>query len=82
MDNDKKQKAAGALIAKEVNLPCPRCGKNKFSIVGETYISLQTEPGKMVLGGPSIPTVIVACNNCGYISQHAKKVLGLMEVNS
>lgn len=34
--------------------------------------------GGMVLGGPTIPTIALICNNCGFTSQHALGVLGLL----
>ena len=30
------------------------------------------------IGGPSIPSIITACSRCGYLSQHALGVLGLL----
>lgn len=59
--------------------PCPRCGNKNFSIL-EGYFNqtLQTELKGMVIGGPSVPTVVVVCSKCGYISQHALGTLGLL----
>lgn len=77
MDQSRQDKAIKALTAKGVKLPCPRCGNAGFSIVGETMIPLQSDPNSFQIGGPSVPTVLVACNNCGYITQHAQVTLGL-----
>ena len=79
MDSTKQTRIINALKAKQVHLPCPRCGQPKFSVVGETIISLQNDPNVISIGGPSIPTVIVACDNCGYITQHAQIPLGLVK---
>lgn len=78
MTPDRQDKAIAALRTKGVNRPCPRCGAPKFSVVGETSISLQENPSVFSVGGPSIPTVLVACDNCGYITQHAQVSLGLV----
>jgi len=32
----------------------------------------------MVIGGPSVPSVVTACNRCGYLSQHTLGTLGLL----
>jgi uncharacterized Zn finger protein len=75
MDQNRLNELVKALTAKGVNKPCPRCGNIKFSVVGETNIPLQDDPNVFAIGGPSIPTVIVACDSCGYITQHATMVL-------
>lgn len=79
MDKIKQSQVIEALKAKQVHLPCPRCSQPKFSIVGESIISIQNDPNVLSIGGPSIPTVIVACDNCGYITQHATIPLGLVK---
>jgi len=64
---------------KRVNKPCPRCGNTSFSIAGESEISVKKE-GEGLLSVDtkmSIPTVVVVCDNCGFISHHAKVALGL-----
>lgn len=75
MDQKRLNELVIALTAKGVSRPCPRCGNSKFSIIGETNIPLQEDPSVFAVGGPSIPTVIVACDSCGYITQHATMVL-------
>lgn len=77
MDNDRREKIAQALQRLSVNQPCPRCQNFRFSVVGEGFISLNADPGTINLGGPGIPTAIVACDRCGFITEHALKVLGL-----
>jgi ribosomal protein S27AE len=78
MEQKRLDQIVQALTEKGVNRPCSRCGNAKFSIVGETLIPLQDDPSVFSIGGPSIPTVVVACDNCGYITQHATAPLGLM----
>jgi uncharacterized Zn finger protein len=75
MDQSRRNELIRALTAKGVNRPCPRCGNAKFSVVGETNIPLQDDPNVFSIGGPSIPAIIVACDSCGYITQHATMVL-------
>lgn len=77
MEQNRLDQVVRALQSKGVNRPCSRCGHLKFSVVGETQISLQEDPNAFVIGGPSIPAVVVACDNCGYLTQHASVPLGL-----
>lgn len=75
MDQKRLNELVSALTAKGVNLSCPRCGENKFTVIGETNIPIQEDPSILRIGGPSIPTVIVACGSCGFIMQHATMVV-------
>ena len=63
---------------------CPMCGHPHFTI-SDAYLSntLQTDFTSVTLGGPSIPSLAIICKNCGFISQHALGILGLLpaEVN-
>jgi len=81
-DKDKKFKEKVIEILKEKNviLPCPRCSGRNWSIEGFLNQSLQQPMlwQGMVIGGPSIPSAVVVCTNCGFISQHALGSLGLL----
>ena len=77
MERTRLHQVVHALKSKGVSLPCPRCHQPKFSVVGETHVQLhQQNPN---FGGPIIPAVMVACNSCGYITQHASVPLGLVK---
>ena len=79
MDKDQRDKIISRLEEKGVKLPCPRCGNNSFSLIdGYFNQTIQNELKGLVIGGPSIPSVITACNQCGFISQHALGALGLL----
>ena len=60
-------------------IACPMCGHAQFTIA-DAYVrnDLQSDIKNVTLGGPSIPAVAIICNNCGFISQHAIGVLGLL----
>jgi uncharacterized Zn finger protein len=79
IDKSRNDLIIKSLENKNAKLPCSRCGANKFEIVGETFIPLQNNPTSFVIGGPSVPTVLVACSNCGNVSQHALGVLGMLK---
>ena len=77
MDQSRREAIAAALNGKGASKPCSRCGGTQLEIVGETLVPIQEQPGTLVIGGPSILTVIVACTKCGHIWQHALGPLGL-----
>ena len=61
------------------NLPCPRCGNDDFTLLDGYFNQIiQDEPRGIVLGGRTIPSIVIACKRCGYLSQHAVGVLGLL----
>ena len=76
---DRKKEIVKALEDRGAKLPCPRCGNQQFTLLdGYFNQSIQMELKGMVLGGPSIPSVVIACNKCGFLSQHALGALGLL----
>ena len=79
MPEERKKEIIKALEERGAKLPCPRCGNQQFTLV-EGYFNqtVQTELKGFVLGGPAIPSVVVACSKCGFLSQHALGALGLL----
>ena len=80
MSADEKQKIITALQNRQALLPCPRCHKQKFTLLDGYFnqtIQQNINTG-LIIGGPSVPSAIIVCENCGYMSQHALGVLGLM----
>lgn len=76
---EEKQRIIKALEEHGASLPCPRCGNQQFTLLdGYFNQTIQTELKGMVIGGPSVPSVVVVCTRCGYMSQHALGVLGLL----
>ena len=76
---EEKLKITRALDERGANRPCPRCGNESFALVGGYFNqTIQIEAQGIFLGGPSIPSVVVVCNQCGYLSQHALGALGLL----
>lgn len=78
MDEQRQREAIEALTTKGVKQPCPRCGNDRFEVVGEAMIALSEEPGTVVVGGPAVPVILVACSNCGLLTHHAQGPLGLI----
>ncbi len=76
---EQKDKIIRALESRGAKQPCPRCGNNNFTLVdGYFNQPIQTELAGLVIGGPSIPSIVVVCTRCGFMSQHALGVLGLL----
>ncbi len=75
-----KDRIAKLLTERGATKPCHRCGHTNFVVIdGYATYSLQDNlDGGMVLGGPAVPVVLVACANCGAITPHAVGVLGLL----
>jgi hypothetical protein len=64
-----------------VKAGCPRCGAREFAVIVEGYVAVflqPTDPKVASVQGANIPAVALVCRNCGFISQHALGVLGLM----
>ena len=79
LTKEQKNDIIGVLQNRGVTLPCPRCGTNEFVISDGYFVqSVQTELAGTVIGGPSIPSIAVVCKKCGFLSQHALGVLGLI----
>ena len=79
MDEARKKEVIQKLTEKGAVKECPRCGNKGFSLIDQyTNIILQDNIGGIVIGGPTVPCVLVACNNCGYLSTHALGALGLL----
>ena len=79
LSEERKGKIIAALEERGARQPCPRCGNMSFTLV-DGYFNRAIQPSLkgMSLGGPSIPTVGLVCNRCGFLSEHALGILGLL----
>jgi hypothetical protein len=75
-----KQRIVQELQKRGANRPCPRCGNMTFTLLdGYFNQSLTgTVSATIVIGGPTIPSIVTACTQCGFLSQHALGALGLL----
>ncbi len=79
LTDSEKQKIVSELNRRIPNLVCPMCHQRSFIILdGYFNQPIQAELEGVVLGGPALPSIGIVCNNCGFISQHALGVLGLL----
>lgn len=74
-----KERIAAELSKRGVPRPCPMCGTNQWAMADGYFTnSLQFTLTSMQFGGPSIPTIALVCGNCGFVSQHALGILGIL----
>lgn len=62
------------------SLLCPVCANNNF-VLAEGFVNellQENMGGGLVIGGPSIPEVVVVCNHCGYVMKFSAGLLGLL----
>lgn len=80
---EKIDKILKELKKRGVSKTCPMCGNKHFSIAPAYFVNLlQTSVGNLSLGGKSIPSIPIICTNCGFISQHAIGILGIVPKES
>lgn len=81
MDQFRKQDLISLLTEKGATEPCPRCKNPQFELLGEASIPFEEEDKSLLksfISQPklsAIPVIILACNNCGYITYHAEGIL-------
>lgn len=81
MTNEEKEKIIKALEERDAKNPCPRCSNDVFNLVDGYFVqSLQEKAKGVVIGGLSLPSVVVVCNKCGFMSQHALGAIGLLSI--
>lgn len=77
--NEEKEVIIKSLEEHGAKYPCPRCGNKSFTLLdGYFNQTVQNELKKMTIGIPSLPSVVVICKQCGFISQHSLGILGLL----
>lgn len=83
ISKDEKQKIINSiqqkLHEKRRSLMCPVCGNNGFILAeGYTQDTLQDQLNGLVIGGPSVPVIIVVCSHCGNVIRFSLGILGLL----
>lgn len=82
ISQEKKQEIAKKLDDRLKGVTCPMCHQHNFIIADGFFNNIvQDHLNGIVLGGPTIPTISIICANCGFVSQHALGVLGLLPNN-
>jgi hypothetical protein len=78
ISTDDKHRIISALKAKGAG-SCPRCTDSKWTVSEYSRIEVQATVERNSAGGATIPAVMIVCQHCGFISQHALQPLGLWE---
>lgn len=79
MDDSRKDEIISVLSQRIKNFECPMCHHHHFEVLdGYMLDMLQADYQNMIIGGQTIPSIVLVCTNCGYISRHALGALGLM----
>jgi predicted Zn-ribbon and HTH transcriptional regulator len=80
IDIEQKEKIANELNRRlKKPLTCPMCQNNSFTMAsGYFHNSLQNNLVNLNIGSPSLPTIAIICEKCGFVSQHALGILGLL----
>jgi len=71
-----KQKIITALKARGAG-SCPRCDDSQWTVSEYSRIEVQETSARESNGGVTIPAVMIVCQHCGFIAQHALQPLGL-----
>lgn len=83
LNDDEKQIITETLRKRGAKLPCPRCKNRNFAILDGYFNqpiqkSIPVRITDITSQGPFISSIVVVCTRCGYLSQHALSVLGLL----
>jgi len=76
-----KQKIITALKARGAG-SCPRCDDSQWTVSEYSRIEVQETAARNSAEGTTIPAVMIVCQHCGFIAQHALQPLGLWEHES
>ena len=83
LNDDEKQNIIEVLQKRGAKQPCPRCRNKNFALIDGYFNqpiqkTIPVSITDIVNDGAFISSVVVVCTRCGYLSQHALSVLGLL----
>jgi len=80
IDSEKKRKIVTEVTTRiQRQLTCPMCQNKSFTMADGYFQNfLQSNFDNISIGGQNIPTIAIICNKCGFVSQHALGILGLL----
>jgi hypothetical protein len=73
---DDKHKIVAALRARGAG-SCPRCNDSQWTVSEFLRIDVQATMERESSQRTTIPAIMVVCEHCGFISQHALQPLGV-----
>jgi hypothetical protein len=73
---DDKHRIIAALKARGAG-SCPRCRDSQWTVSEYSRIEVQATMDRNTAEGTTIPAIMIVCENCGFIAQHALQPLGV-----
>jgi len=73
---DDKHRIVAALKARGTG-SCPRCSDSQWTVSEYSRIEVQATMDRDTAERTTIPAVMIVCENCGFIAQHALQPLGI-----
>lgn len=74
-----KKKFLDWLNSKTKNNPtCPVCSENDWSVADHLINAMAFTPNAMIIGGPTYPMAVLACNNCAFTRTFMAVPVGLV----
>ena len=73
---DEKHKIVAALKARGAG-SCPRCRDSQWTVSEYSRIEVQATMDRNSTETTTIPAIMIVCEHCGFISQHALQPLGV-----
>ncbi|MFL5483709.1 MAG: hypothetical protein ACJ8AK_16125 [Gemmatimonadaceae bacterium] len=71
-----KQRIVSALKSRGAG-GCPRCDDSQWTVSEYSRIEVQETSARNGASTVTIPAVMIVCQHCGFIAQHALQPLGL-----
>lgn len=73
---DDKHRIVNALKARGAG-SCPRCNDSQWTVSEFSMIEVQATMDRGALETATIPSIMIVCEHCGFIAQHALQPLGI-----
>lgn len=73
---DDKHRIVNALKARGAG-SCPRCSDSQWTVSEFSMIEVQATMDRGALERATIPSIMIVCEHCGFIAQHALQPLGI-----
>ena len=75
---EERQKVVNWLKEKAPSPACPFCGTKHWSISNAAICPQVYIPGPLMLGGPTVPLVLVVCETCGFVASFSAVTTGVI----
>ena len=76
ISTDDKHRIVNALKARGAG-SCPRCNDSQWTVSEYSMIEVQGTMDRHGSDTTTIPSIMIVCEHCGFIAQHALQPLGI-----